>query len=967
MVSDFCYPSMSPYAYSFLWLISLSLCSQKLICFAKEKKVCSFHEITEVGHVCPWSSTYGIDQVLKTSPISNGLLHNGNADIDITEKKYFCVNYQYYKTDGGAVTARTLNITRNTGPVVFRENFTNENGGAVSSTNCNITHNKEQCCFINNMSTILIDRSEAYSGGAIKCTQLVISNNIGSCQFLNNIASLSGGAIIANGDINITNNYGAIILRNNKCLKEQSRGGCLYSANCFITSNYAPLTFIDNQAGWAGGIYLTGDCTISHNSEIIQFFNNTSLNQTYNQSNWGNPGGGAIYCNSCTINNNSKGLIFQNNSSKRNAGAIYASTLIIKDNGPVSFINNSSTWGAAIQNYSGGQFYLSADYGDIIFKENICIKSWGIHRNALHSTPNLNLQIGAREGRSVKFYDPIENEHLSPSVLKFNPENYHLGTVLFSGVDIPLDDNIEQDYYSSLKNTTEITHGVVAVEDKAGLSIYKLSQSEGTLRLGNSAVIRTTSKAPTSNGNQPTPTTTGCTLSITKLALNLPSILAKNAQAPKIWIYPDSTTTSGTTTYIEDNKPTIILSGPLTLLNSDNTDPYDSLDLSTGITRIPFLYLCENMNKKIETHSLDINAINDYQHYGYQGVWSPYWEAYTTIANSASPNTANTEHRYLYADWTPTGYIPNPEYRGDLMANSLWQSAYNVITGLHTLENISPDITHREISGGGLGAYISQKTRNTKPGFDLFSRGYSTEILGSTETKHNFALSFAQFYSEMKESKSKNKVSSNCYFAGAQLQIPWFDESIFTSASLGYAYSHNRVKTKNRTINIISEGHFHSHTIGSEICCMLPEGSVSHLQMRPFIKASGIHAIQESFTETGEQIRSFETKDPLINVTLPLGIYCYAEHEANLHTLWEIQLAYTPTIYRQKPKITTTRLISKGTWITSGTPVDHHAGSISVKNITTLFNNLSLSINYRGDFSKSTLCNFLNITSALQF
>lgn len=63
---------------------------------------------------------------------------------------------------------------------------------------------------------------------------------------------------------------------------------------------------------------------------------------------------------------------------------------------------------------------------------------------------------------------------------------------------------------------------------------------------------------------------------------------------------------------------------------------------------------------------------------------------------------------------------------------------------------------------------------------------------------------------------------------------------------------------------------------------MLPEGGVSYLQFRPFIKALGIHAIQESFKETGDHIRSFETQHPLINVTLPIGISCHAQHEASL-------------------------------------------------------------------------------------
>ncbi|AEG87278.1 polymorphic outer membrane protein middle domain-containing protein [Chlamydia psittaci] len=961
MVSDLCCPSMCPYRRSLFYLISFSLCSYELICLAKDKTIPSSYTVSKSGYSHPLSPFFGIDGSIYTPPANYGLLHNAEMDIDISNQKYFYINYQYFQDNGGAVTAKTLNISKNTGPLVFRENTTNNNGGAIFSTNCNITDNKQQCCFINNATTVISSPSNK-SGGAIQCSQLSISNNQGPCKFINNVSMQQGGAISSN-NVQITDNYGPIILISNKCTMNQSKGGGIYGENCYITSNHAPITFMDNQSGCSGGIFSEEDCNISYNSEIIKFLYNSSL---YQDKIGKETGGGAIFCTSCTITNNLKGVIFENNDSKRSAGAILAQNLTIQDNGPVLFLNNTARWGSALQSHGDApKFYLSADYGDIVFKRNLSLKPWAVYRNALHSTPNMNLRIGARQGYQVKFYDAIENEHPSTSVIIFNPENYHLGTVLFSGADLSPDETNERSYYSFLRNTYQIAHGVVAVEDKAGLGIYKISQEEGILRLGNNAVIRTLKKRTSSTANDET--YEGSSFDLTKLALNLPSILTQGANAPKIWMYPNNQTSNGSTTYVEDNNPTITLSGPLLLLDSDNQDPYDSLDLSSGITRVPLLYLCDNKNKKINTENLDIQAMNETHHYGYQGIWSPYWEEYTTEANNTSPETANTSHRYLYADWTPTGYIPNPIYRGDLVANALWQSAYNVTTGLHTLEHFPHKIPNREISGGGLGAYVLQKTRNSQQGFQLFSKGYSTEIAGSTETQHNFALSFAQFYSEIREAKFKNKVSSNCYFAGAQVQIPLFDENILTSASLGYLYSHSHVKTKNSTLKTTAKGHFHGHTMGSEICCMLPAGNVSHLQFRPFIKALGIHAIQESFKETGEHIRSFETQHPLINVALPIGVSCHAQYEANLKTDWKFQFAYTPTIYRQKPKIITTRWISNGSWITSGTPVDYHAGSVAVNNTTTFFDKISVSINYRGDFSRSTLCNFLNITSELQF
>ncbi|WP_284442612.1 polymorphic outer membrane protein middle domain-containing protein, partial [Chlamydia gallinacea] len=73
-----------------------------------------------------------------------------------------------------------------------------------------------------------------------------------------------------------------------------------------------------------------------------------------------------------------------------------------------------------------------------------------------------------------------------------------------------------------------MAHGTLAVEDGACLAIYSLTQNEGFLRLGNKSVIITNPSSASP------PSTTNCNLAITKLALNLPSLLKENAQAPKI-------------------------------------------------------------------------------------------------------------------------------------------------------------------------------------------------------------------------------------------------------------------------------------------------------------------------------------------------------------------------------------------------------------------------------------------------
>ncbi len=225
VVSDPYCPSMYPYPRSLFYLISFSLCSYEFSCLAKEKTIRSFHNTLESGYNYPSSTPLGINDITNSPLVKHGLLHDEHSDIDISGRKYFYINKQYFKAKGGAVTAKTLNISKNTGPIIFRENSSNNNGGAIASTNCNITDNKARCCFIKNLTIVdILSSSPSLSGGAISCSQLVISNNQDPCEFLNNTCTIKGGAIASN-NVHITNNYGAVILNSNKCIGEKSSGG----------------------------------------------------------------------------------------------------------------------------------------------------------------------------------------------------------------------------------------------------------------------------------------------------------------------------------------------------------------------------------------------------------------------------------------------------------------------------------------------------------------------------------------------------------------------------------------------------------------------------------------------------------------------------------------------------------------------------------------------------------------------
>ena len=891
------------------------------------------------------------------SSITQGKLHDTSLDLDISNNKQFYITGQFTREanqGGGGIAANNLNITNNPGPVIFQANHTIGNGGAVyCQANCIISNNKQLCCFLGNTAGFT---GVSKNAGAIQAQNINISQNVGSIQFLNNSTTNYGGAVYATNDLTISMNTGEITFKNNRCILSTGSGGSIKAQTATITQNCAPITFANNYGGNHGCID-ADTLMISNNDDTINFTDNFCVSNSSGSS------GGAIYCtNNCTITNNHKKVIFAKNTAQADGGGIYTKNLTISNNGLVLFLNNSSNWGGAVQNIQGTEqvkamFYLSADYGDIIFNGNLNTGTNKYYRNALHSTPHLNLQIGARSGYRVAFYDPIENSHPSSSTLIFNPESYHLGTVLFSGATIPNASQQEADYTSYLRNTTNIAHGTLAVEDGACLAIYSLTQDEGFLRLGNKSVIVTTNSPNTTS-------TTNCNLAITKLALNLPSLLKENAQAPKIWMYPIQSNNS----YSEDNNPTVTISGDLTLVNDNNESPYESLDLANSITKVPFLYLCDNANKKIDVSNLNIEAINNMQHYGYQGIWSPYWEEYST-AGGTTLNTANTSHRMLYADWTATQYyIPNPKFQAPLVANSLWGNLYTIRNNTPTHQIFDDEENHFSILSYGSGTNIHQRTRNHIHGFHMISGGYAVNPSSTTISKQKLAFIFAQQFTHIKEKVSHNKIIAKNYLAGMQIQLPWLHQKFITTGYLAYNYGDNKLSSKYVSDNKTSQGIFYTHSFLASFDSTLIFFSRKHYDLATFLEAFVFTSTLSQFEETGDHPRTFATKTPLRILSLPLGIILHAKQNSfATPTLWKFSLTYQPLIYKQSPKILTTLIASNGSWISQGSPVSRHTYSIKIDNETQIFHNIKMLFNYQGDVSSSTFSNYLHIGSHITF
>ncbi|KZN28396.1 autotransporter beta-domain protein [Chlamydia pecorum] len=880
-----------------------------------------------------------------------GVSHSSTEDVILNNYDNLTCYLETSSVSGGSLSCQNFTLTNCTGEVFFSENSSTVQGGAIyASQKLIITKNSSETIFNSNTACNVYVTNNQNRGGALYTgTNLEVSNNKNCLYFTNNSTFGNGGAIFSASDSSIQNNQCSILFLNNSSFSGD--GGAISCSNLNILGNSSPIYFIKNKSQKGGALVCSANISIENNSENIIFHQNMAIGSSENK-------GGAIYCNNFTIQNNPGTVVFNDNFASRDGGSLCTTNFTIRNSGPIYFTNNHASWGGAFMLRQNSVCSLFAEQGDIIFNNNTSYATlWTGKRNAIHCTPGVSLNLGASAGRTLAFYDPIEHGHTTSTPLVFNPESYHQGTVLFSGATVPKDLIGKENFYTESNNTSELRNGVLAIERSAWLGVFKLSQTGGTLRLGGGGTLSNNTNAAT-----------GSTITITNLALNLPSILSTGV-APKIWIYPSSSTQNSVTTYTENANTSITISGPLSLLDDDNQSPYDSADLAESLKKIPLLYLSDVTAQRINTDNFVPEGLNTGTHYGYQGLWSPYWEETKTTTDNSSDLTANTLHRHLYADWTAIGYVPNPEYAAYIVPATLWQTFYTLQAGLQTFDNFqTPSHYLFQTQGNALGLFVHQNPKGKIPGFRMDSIGYSLGPSTKTAHNHKVSLSFAKFHSNVKEKNSQNKSASHITFAALELKMPWFHEWIHTSTSLAYSYGSHHISSIFPTRKESAEGKTFSHSLGASASLYLPIQAVTkRFSTIPFIKILGVRSFLSSFTETGSKPRKFLTDQPLCNVTVPLGVQSSWRTQFHLPCEWHFEIAYEPMVYQNTPDISTTLIVSGGTWTTEGPTIARNSFVFKGSSLTSIFPNVHIFLNYQGSVSSSTSLHYLQAGSQVTF
>lgn len=673
--------------------------------------------------------------------------------------------------------------------------------------------------------------------------QLFLRNN-GSMSFCRNHAEGSGGAISADA-FSLQHNYLFTAFEENS---SKGNGGAIQAQTFSLSRNVSPISFARNRADLNGGAICCSNLICSGNVNPLFFTGNSATN------------GGAICCIS-DLNTSEKGslslacnqeTLFASNSAKEKGGAIYAKHMVLRYNGPVSFINNSAKIGGAIAIQSGGSLSILAGEGSVLFQNNSQRTSdQGLVRNAIYLEKDAILSsLEARNG-DILFFDPIVQESSSkesplPSSLQASVTSPTPATasplviqtsanrsVIFSSERLSEEEKTPDNLTSQLQQPIELKSGRLVLKDRAVLSAPSLSQDPQALLIMEAGTSLKTSSD----------------LKLATLSIPLHSLDTEKSvtiHAPNLSIQK------------------------IFLSNSGDENFYENVELlSKEQNNIPLLTLSKEQS---HLHLPDGNLSS---HFGYQGDWTFSWKD-------------SDEGHSLIANWTPKNYVPHPERQSTLVANTLW----NTYSDMQAVQSMINTTAHGgAYLFGTWGSAVSNlfyaHDSSGKPidNWHHRSLGYLFGISTHSLDDHSFCLAAGQLLGKSSDSFITSTETTS-YIATVQAQLATSLMKI--SAQACYNESIHELKTKYRSFSKEGFGSWHSVAVSGEVCASIPivsNGSGLFSSFSIFSKLQGFSGTQDGFEESSGEIRSFSASS-FRNISLPIGItfekksqktrnYCY--------------------------------------------------------------------------------------------
>lgn len=834
-------------------------------------------------------------------------------------------------------------------------NVTNSSHGTVYSVANVILGRIDKLQFIKN--------NVSGSGGGIYCPSLTIHEMGKECLFEYNMAATNGGAIAVTSDFSAVNNSIPLVFHLNSAAGLGgaicAKGPVVYAVTTKTATNRtvavtkeqnnvsmnlagnSSLQFIGNSAGSGGAIYAEGNISFLENA-IAVFENNSASPEGLGLGN-----GGALCSVEMTPNSTSTtttqtggntetnkladsqtayegisfvhqgSLLFAKNFAANSGGAIYTKSLSIEESGSVIFISNMCyDSGGAIYIANGGTLGLSADYGDIIFTQNISGKDG--KRNSITLADGAKCtKLSAAAGRQIVFYDPILG--FAPSTafddtgkLVINGEPSDAGSVIFSGIGEDRTAMLPRNYVTASDNSHSVIYqpvtlvaGSLVLRHGAVLEVGSFTQEDGAILLmdGGTKLSMTSKKsadptAPGGGGGVTAAVDNDGTLKITGLHINLTTAL----EGAPVEI---AAATSGT----------VDISGAISLddLYESVYENHDILNQSN--LTIPIVKLS---GKTVTKDNLSLEPIGDVvSGYGYQGSWSFDWDGGGTTLN---------------ATWTKSGYLPGPERIATLVPDSLWGTIIDVRSVTHLASSSCEGPRYcKGLWGAGVSNYFYHDRDIMSHGFRHISGGYvvgaNTQIRGTV-----FGLAFGELFGRSKDYVVANSKTHTCIgsiYASTRTPICNPRVHFGTAAQVSYGRSTQHLKT-HYSFGLTKEGRWDNNCYFAELDANLPITlCLTKLCLRectPFVRAQLVYADHEAFEEGFRDSRNF-SRGHLINLSVPVGLK-FEKRTLGKPNYVSLSACYACDAYRCNEGTKTTLIANGVNWKTRATNLERSAALV---------------------------------------
>ncbi|WP_348663828.1 polymorphic outer membrane protein middle domain-containing protein [Chlamydia vaughanii] len=833
--------------------------------------------------------------------------------------------------------------------------------------------------FIADFQNLLCQNNRAdNNGGALWAKHVNINGVKKNALFTGNVAA-GGGAIGSSHSVSITN-CPSLLFRSNSAEKH---GGAIHSADTATTgqqtanitlSKNGSIQFDANVARSGGAIYCEGNVTFSNNRKLLMqnnFASPASTDATANANPEGQ--GGAIFSKRAgtaatppnpapspddytgiVITNQTEAL-FANNVAATAGGAVFGEKVTIESCGPTMFRDNRAASGGAISVSDNGSLKLSADYGDMVFYQNLQNNGTATPANIRNSislsASALITSLSASGDHSLFFYDPIVGKPptaANTQLLEINPKrgstapftNY-IGSVVFSGLDV-VDTTQADNLTSTIYQKVNLSGGKLVLANNAKLAVTSFTQDQDSVLLMDNGttleILQHSHNATAANADGK--------VVITNLHLNIASF---------------TTTGTGATIEAKNAAGDVTASGSISLDDATGHAYENHALFNQNTVTITPLVLAAETASKVTTTDLNLTPRGDVDpKYGYQGSWTLSLE-----------DSTDKKKKTLKAVWNKRGFTPSPERHASLVPNSLW----GTFIDLRSINELAT--TSCDGFGYGKGFWVAgisnifhhDRGANAH-GFRRISNGYVLGANSQTISDSVIGVAFAQLFGKSKDyviSTAKSKAIIGTGYLSIKHPI---SNTIFTSFSARASYSHTNEDMKTRyTFSPEEDGSWVNNCWLGEIGGSLPivlQSRQLHLnQIVPFVNGQVGYAEHGTFKEKLAEARFF-CSTRLINVSVPCG-FKIDRRSHNHPDFYSLSLSYVPDVYRRNPGCKTLLLANGVSWNTTATNLDRHALLIQGSSHTAVNNNIEIFSHGSCELRKSSRNYNINLGSKFRF